>query len=197
MSFKSKLMWFMLLNLNVKSSLIPAVTHVDYSARIQTVHKDTNERFYSLIQEFNRLTNCPILVNTSFKSYVTSAVPLLVQNVWYVCGAVARNLWDISKIKLKTLIFLREFLKSASSPCPVNVVCVAIASNVEMCLKPKENQWILHAFAVLDYVVCVFVLSTTLLSIRDFRWTFSVSRGRFAFSWFNFSWFFRSGIENS
>ena len=52
--------------LNVRRSEIPAVTHVDYSARIQTVHKDTNERFYSLIQEFNRLTNCPILVNTSF-----------------------------------------------------------------------------------------------------------------------------------
>ena len=52
--------------LNVRRSEIPAITNVDYSSRIQTVHKDTNERFYSLIQELNRLTNCPILVNTSF-----------------------------------------------------------------------------------------------------------------------------------
>jgi carbamoyltransferase len=48
------------------NSAIPAVTHVDYSARIQTVHKETNLIFYSLIEEFNKLTGCPILVNTSF-----------------------------------------------------------------------------------------------------------------------------------
>ena len=52
--------------LNIKRSNIPAVTHVDYSARIQTVHKQTNPRFYKLIYEFNKLTGCPILVNTSF-----------------------------------------------------------------------------------------------------------------------------------
>jgi carbamoyltransferase len=52
--------------LNVKRSVIPAVTHVDYSARIQTVHKETNQKYYSLISEFKNLTNCPILVNTSF-----------------------------------------------------------------------------------------------------------------------------------
>ena len=52
--------------LNVKRSEIPAVTHVDYSARIQTVHKDTNEKYYKLIQRFKEKTNCPILVNTSF-----------------------------------------------------------------------------------------------------------------------------------
>ena len=52
--------------LNVKRSLIPAVTHVDYSARIQTVHKDTNPKFYRLIERFNNLAGCPILVNTSF-----------------------------------------------------------------------------------------------------------------------------------
>jgi carbamoyltransferase len=45
---------------------IPAVTHVDYSARIQTVHKDTNPRFHALLQAFHRLTACPVLVNTSF-----------------------------------------------------------------------------------------------------------------------------------
>ena len=52
--------------LNVKRSEIPAVTHVDYSARIQTVHKETNEKYYKLIKKFKDKTNCPILVNTSF-----------------------------------------------------------------------------------------------------------------------------------
>ena len=52
--------------LNVKRSSVPAVTHVDYSARIQTVHKDTNPRYYDLIAEFKKNTNCPVLVNTSF-----------------------------------------------------------------------------------------------------------------------------------
>ena len=52
--------------LNVKRSKIPAVTHVDYSARIQTVHKETNPKFYELIKNFKEITNCPVLVNTSF-----------------------------------------------------------------------------------------------------------------------------------
>ena len=52
--------------LNVKRSQIPAVTHVDYSARIQTVHKDTNKKYYDLINEFKNITKCPVLVNTSF-----------------------------------------------------------------------------------------------------------------------------------
>ena len=52
--------------LNVKRSSIPSVTHVDYSARIQTVHKETNPTFHKLIEEFERITKCPVLVNTSF-----------------------------------------------------------------------------------------------------------------------------------
>jgi len=52
--------------LNVKRSLIPAVTHVDYSARIQTVHKETNPKYYKLLKKFKEITNCPILLNTSF-----------------------------------------------------------------------------------------------------------------------------------
>jgi carbamoyltransferase len=52
--------------LNIKRSDIPAVTHVDYSARIQTVHKNTNKRYYDLILKFKEKTGCPILVNTSF-----------------------------------------------------------------------------------------------------------------------------------
>ena len=52
--------------LNLKRSTIPAVTHVDYSARIQTVHKNTNPKYHQLIAKFKEFTNCPILVNTSF-----------------------------------------------------------------------------------------------------------------------------------
>ena len=52
--------------LNIPRSEIPAVTHVDYSARIQTVHKETNPLYYSLIEKFYKITECPILVNTSF-----------------------------------------------------------------------------------------------------------------------------------
>jgi len=52
--------------LNVKRSNIPAVTPVDYSARIQTVHQETNKKFYELIKKFDEKTNCPVLVNTSF-----------------------------------------------------------------------------------------------------------------------------------
>ena len=52
--------------LNVPRSLIPAVTHVDYSARIQTVHKETNSRYHALITRFKEITGCPVIVNTSF-----------------------------------------------------------------------------------------------------------------------------------
>ena len=52
--------------LNVLRSDIPAVTHIDYSARIQTVSQDTNRNYYDLIKEFERLTGCAVLVNTSF-----------------------------------------------------------------------------------------------------------------------------------
>ncbi len=52
--------------LNIKRSKISAVTHIDYSARIQTVHKETNPMYHSLISKFYEITSCPILVNTSF-----------------------------------------------------------------------------------------------------------------------------------
>ena len=52
--------------LNIKRSEIPAVTHVDYSARIQTVHEKTNPKYYKLIKKFKEKTNCPVVVNTSF-----------------------------------------------------------------------------------------------------------------------------------
>ena len=52
--------------LNVPRSEIPAVTHIDYSARVQTVHRETNPRFHSLLSAFKQRTGCPVLVNTSF-----------------------------------------------------------------------------------------------------------------------------------
>ena len=52
--------------LNVARSEIPAVTHIDYSARLQTVHSETNPRFHALLSRFKAKTGCPVLVNTSF-----------------------------------------------------------------------------------------------------------------------------------
>ena len=52
--------------LNIKRSEIPAVTHVDYSSRVQTINKDTNKRYYDLISKFKEKTGCPVIVNTSF-----------------------------------------------------------------------------------------------------------------------------------
>ena len=52
--------------LNVKRSSIPAITHVDYSARIQTVHKETNLKYHALISKFKEKTGCSVVVNTSF-----------------------------------------------------------------------------------------------------------------------------------
>ena len=57
---------FGIAKLNVPRSDIPAVTHVDYSARIQTVHQETNPRYHALLKAFERLTGCPVIVNTSF-----------------------------------------------------------------------------------------------------------------------------------
>ena len=52
--------------LNVPRSSVPAITHVDYSARIQTVHADTSPRYHAVISKFKEMTGCPIVVNTSF-----------------------------------------------------------------------------------------------------------------------------------
>jgi carbamoyltransferase len=52
--------------LAVPRSDVPAITHVDYSARIQTVHRETNSRYYELIAAFKERTGCPVIVNTSF-----------------------------------------------------------------------------------------------------------------------------------
>ena len=52
--------------LNINRSSVPAITHVDYSARLQTVHKETNPRYYKLLEKFKKITGCSVLVNTSF-----------------------------------------------------------------------------------------------------------------------------------
>lgn len=52
--------------LNVPRSELPAITHVDYSARVQTVHAETNPRYHALLDAFNQHTGCGVLVNTSF-----------------------------------------------------------------------------------------------------------------------------------
>jgi carbamoyltransferase len=52
--------------LKLKRSELPAITHVDYSARVQTVHEETNPRYYRLLKSFDQLTGCGVLVNTSF-----------------------------------------------------------------------------------------------------------------------------------
>jgi carbamoyltransferase len=57
---------FGLEKLNLKRSVLPAVTHVDYSARVQTVHKETNPRYHTLLRAFEARTGCGVLVNTSF-----------------------------------------------------------------------------------------------------------------------------------
>ena len=52
--------------LKINRTVVPAITHVDYSARVQTVHKETNSKFHDLIKSFQFITDCPMLVNTSF-----------------------------------------------------------------------------------------------------------------------------------
>jgi carbamoyltransferase len=52
--------------LHVLRSTLPAITHVDFSARVQTVCRETNERYWALLKEFKKLTSCPVLANTSF-----------------------------------------------------------------------------------------------------------------------------------
>ena len=63
---KEEMRLFGIEKLNVPRSEVPAITHVDYSARIQTVHRETNPKYYSLIEKFRDITGCPMLVNTSF-----------------------------------------------------------------------------------------------------------------------------------
>ena len=102
--------------LNVTRSTIPAVTHVDNSARVQTVHSDTNPRFHALLTRFKELTGCPVLVNTSFnvrgepivcspkdalRCFLGTELDLL------VCGNAL--LWKDRQAPSKKMKYLHEF----------------------------------------------------------------------------------------
>ena len=63
---KTEMDLFGIQKLNIPRSSVPAITHVDYSARIQTVHFETNPLYYSVISKFKQKTGCPVIVNTSF-----------------------------------------------------------------------------------------------------------------------------------
>jgi carbamoyltransferase len=52
--------------LTIKRSTVPAITHVDYSARLHTVNRETNPYYYAIISEFHKMTGCPVIINTSF-----------------------------------------------------------------------------------------------------------------------------------
>jgi carbamoyltransferase len=52
--------------LNIVRSKVPSITHIDYSARVQTVHKSTNSKFYELLESFSKVSGSPVLINTSF-----------------------------------------------------------------------------------------------------------------------------------
>lgn len=69
--------------LKVQRSTLPAITHVDFSARIQTVHANTNPRFYALLQAFQQQTGCPVLINTSFN--VRGEPPVCTAEEAYIC----------------------------------------------------------------------------------------------------------------
>ena len=86
--------------LNIPRSEIPAVTHVDYSARLQTVHRETNPRYHALLSRFKALTGCPVVVNTSFnvrgepicctpddafRSFMGSEIDALVIGNFFLC----------------------------------------------------------------------------------------------------------------
>jgi carbamoyltransferase len=87
---------------NIPRSSIPAVTHVDDSARLQTVDPDRNPRFYRLIEAFNRLTNCPILVNTSFN--VRGEPIVCTPEDAYRCFQAT----DMDALVIENLVFLKN-----------------------------------------------------------------------------------------
>ena len=91
----------------------------------------------------------PSAVNDLFKTYCKTPVPLLVRFLSYVPSAVARNLLNLFKTKLKKHRFSEvKFRKVLLAAVPLTVLCVDIASFFAMCQKHKKNQYILHAFYV-------------------------------------------------
>lgn len=104
--------------LDIKRSDIPAVTHVDYSARIQTVHIETNPKYHALISEFKRLTGCPVLVNTSFnvrgepivctpadafKCFMATDLEVLAMGSYMLEKPQQRTVWNVKRETYKDL----------------------------------------------------------------------------------------------
>jgi len=105
---------FMLLTAQVKKDNIPAVTHVDNSARIQTINRNQNEIFYDLVQEFYKLTGCPVVINTSFNvrgepivesprdaflCFINTYMDYLVLNNFIISKKENMNLVDETRLK--------------------------------------------------------------------------------------------------
>jgi carbamoyltransferase len=88
--------------LNVPRSKLPAITHVDYSARIQTVSNDAHPRFYQLLKAFDQLTGCPVLVNTSFN--VRGEPIVCTPDSAFIC--FMRTNMDV--LVINNLVFLKE-----------------------------------------------------------------------------------------
>lgn len=97
--------------LNVPRSDIPAVTHVDYSARVQTVHRETNPVYYDLLTAFDRLTGCPVLVNTSFN--VRGEPIVCTPDDAYLC---------FMRTELDNLVIGNHMLDKASQPARQDTV---------------------------------------------------------------------------
>ena len=108
--------------LNVPRSDIPAITHVDYSARIQTVHEETNPRYYALIKSFKERPGCPIVINTSFnvrgepivctpedafRCFMGSGIEVLVVGNFYYAKKIRTRLWR--KITKTNSNWIRRF----------------------------------------------------------------------------------------
>ena len=82
------------------------MTHVDYSARIQTVHKETNPKYYELLKKFKEITGCPLLVNTSFNirgEPIVCSVKMLLNVLWeqILTFWYAKTIFCLRKNKIK------------------------------------------------------------------------------------------------
>ena len=115
--------------LNVPRSEIPAVTHVDYSARIQTVHRDTNPKYYRLLRQFKAETGCPVLVNTSFNVRGEPIVCSPTDAFKCFMGT------DLDLLVIENFM-LRKFDKDQSDDADDDAIC----GDVDLCAYDAEND---------------------------------------------------------
>jgi carbamoyltransferase len=95
---------------NLQRSTLPAITHVDYSARIQTVDPERHGRFYRAIKAFERLTGCPVIVNTSFN--IRGEPMVCTPAEAYRCFLAT----DMDVLVLEDFLLLKEKMKTEISP---------------------------------------------------------------------------------